>query len=172
MEPIARGFPGRPSFLPSLPHGNLIAEAPMDRPQSGATRPSVRGTRVNSTTKANLRHQPDSLYAWSRAAASLALATMGGIGLWAPVVVLKTVETEFQVGRGGASLPYTVTMIGFAVGGVTLGRVADKFGILPPLLIGAVTLGLGFITCAYTGSYWQFLLVQAVLIGMLGSSAT
>jgi MFS family permease len=119
-----------------------------------------------------MRYRPDSPYAWGRVAASVGLATMGGIGLWAPVVVLKTVETEFQVGRGGASLPYTVTMIGFAIGGVTLGRVADKFGILPPLLIGAVTLGLGFIACAFTGSYWQFLLVQAVLIGMLGSSAT
>ncbi|HVY98322.1 MAG TPA: MFS transporter [Dongiaceae bacterium] len=127
---------------------------------------------MNSINPADTRHRPDSLYAWGRVAASLALATMGGIGLWAPVVVLKTVETEFSVGRGGASLPYTATMIGFAVGGVTLGRVADKFGILPPLLIGAVTLGLGFIACAYTGSYWQFILVQGVAIGMLGSSAT
>jgi MFS family permease len=63
-------------------------------------------------------------------------------------------------------------MVGFAIGGVTLGRIADKFGILPPLLIGAVTLGLGFIAGALSTSYWQFILVQAVLIGMLGSSAT
>jgi MFS family permease len=115
---------------------------------------------------------PDSLYAWGRVAASLGLATMGGIGLWAPVVVLKTIEDEFHVGRAGGSLPYTATMIGFAIGGVTLGRIADKFGILPPLLIGAVTLGLGFIAAAYSSSYWQFILIQAVLIGMLGSSAT
>jgi MFS family permease len=115
---------------------------------------------------------PDSLYAWGRVAASLGLATVGGIGLWAPVVVLKTIEDEFNVGRGGASLPYTATMVGFAIGGVTLGRMADKLGILPPLLIGAVTLGLGFIAGAYSTSYWQFILIQAVLIGMLGSSAT
>ena len=137
--------------------------------QSGLHR---QGIPLNSISKADLKHQPDRAYAWGRVAASVALATMGGIGLWAPVVVLKTVEAEFHVGRGGASLPYTATMIGFAIGGVSLGRIADKFGILPPLLIGAVTLGLGFIVCAFTGSYWQFLLVQAVLIGMLGSSAT
>jgi MFS family permease len=115
---------------------------------------------------------PDSLYAWGRVAASLGLATVGGIGLWAPVVVLTTIESEFNVGRAGGSLPYTATMVGFAVGGITLGRLADKFGILPPLLIGAVTLGLGFIAGAYSASYWQFILIQAVLIGMLGSSAT
>jgi MFS family permease len=115
---------------------------------------------------------PDSLYAWGRVAASLAIATIGGIGLWSPVVVLPIVESEFNVGRAGASLPYTATMVGFAIGGVTLGRLADKFGILVPLLLGAAVLGLGFIAAAYAGSYWQFVAIQAVLIGMLGSSAT
>jgi MFS family permease len=115
---------------------------------------------------------PDSLYAWGRVAVSLGLATVGGIGLWAPVVVLTTIENEFNVGRAGGSLPYTATMVGFAIGGVTLGRLADRFGILPPLLVGAVTLGLGFIAGAFSTSYWQFILIQAVLIGMLGSSAT
>ena len=118
------------------------------------------------------RHAPDSLYARGRVAASLGLATVGGVGLWAPVVVLTTIQQEINVGRAGGSLPYTATMVGFAIGGVTLGRIADKFGILPPLLIGAVTLGLGFIAGALSTSYWQFILVQAVLIGMLGSSAT
>jgi len=115
---------------------------------------------------------PDSLYAWGRVAASLGLATVGGIGLWAPVVVLTTIQQEFNTGRAGGSLPYTATMVGFAIGGITLGRMADKFGILLPLLIGAATLGLGFIAASFSGSYWQFILIQALLIGMLGSSAT
>src|SRR5690348_14122557 len=92
---------------------------------------------------------PDSLYAWGRVAASLGLATVGGIGLWAPVVVLTTIQEEFNVGRAGGSLPYTATMVGFAIGGITLGRLADKFGILLPLLIGAATLGVGFIAGSY-----------------------
>jgi MFS family permease len=118
------------------------------------------------------QHLPDSLYAWGRVAASLGLAVVGGIGLWAPVVVLPTIEQEFGVGRAGGSLPYTATMVGFAIGGVTLGRVADKLGIMVPLLIGAATLGLGFIAGGLSGGYWQFIVIQAVLIGMLGSSAT
>ena len=127
---------------------------------------------MNNLARADDHHRPDSLYAWGRVAAALGIATIGGIGLWAPVVVLHTIQDEFHVGRGGASLPYTATMVGFAVGGVTLGRLADKFGILPPLLVGATMLGLGFIASAFSGSYWQFVIVQAVLIGMLGSSAT
>jgi MFS family permease len=115
---------------------------------------------------------PDSLYAWSRVAVSLAIATVGGIGLWSTVVVLPTIESEFAVGRGGASVPYTATMVGFAIGGVTLGRLADKFGIVVPLLLGSVFLGLGFVAASFAGSYWQFVAAQALLIGMLGSSST
>jgi MFS family permease len=116
--------------------------------------------------------RPDSRYAWWRLAASLALSTIGGVGLWSGVVVLPTIETEFGVDRGGASLPYTAAMIGFAVGGVLLGRLADRFGIMLPLLVSGPMLGAGFLLAALTGSYWQFVVVQALLIGMLGSSVT
>ena len=76
---------------------------------------------------------PDSRYAWLRLLAALAIATIGGIGLWSAVVILPTIELEFGVGRGGASLPYTATMIGFAAGGVMMGRLADRRGIMVPL---------------------------------------
>jgi len=115
---------------------------------------------------------PDSSYAWWRLAASLALSTIGGVGLWSAVVVLPTIQAEFAVGRGGASLPFTATMVGFAIGGVLMGRVADRLGIMFPLILGAPILGLGFLAAAFATSYWQFVLVQALLIGMLGSAAT
>ena len=120
---------------------------------------------------ASSRYAPDSAYAWWRLLASLAMATVGGIGLWSSVVVLPVVEAEFGVDRGGASVPYTATMIGFAIGGITMGRLADRFGIVVPLLIGSVMLGLGYIIASQAGGYWQFVAVQALLIGMLGSSA-
>jgi MFS family permease len=119
-----------------------------------------------------MNHGYDSRYAWGRLAAGLAIAIIGGIGLWTPVVVLPTIEAEFGLGRGGASLPYTATMIGFAVGGVLMGRLADRRGIMVPLILGACMLALGFIAAALSQNYWQFILAQAVLIGLLGSSAT
>jgi MFS family permease len=115
---------------------------------------------------------PDSRYAWLRLLAALAVATIGGIGLWSAVVILPTIELEFGVGRGGASLPYTATMIGFAAGGVMMGRLADRRGIMVPLLLGTCLLGIGFVAAAFAQSYWQFIFAQALLIGMLGSSAT
>lgn len=115
---------------------------------------------------------PDSRYAWWRLLVSLAIATVGGVGLWSTVVVLPTIEAEFGVDRGGASLPYTATMIGFAIGGVLMGRLADRLGIVLPLAIGSVMLGGGYIAAAHVTAYWQFVAIQAVMVGMLGSAAT
>jgi MFS family permease len=115
---------------------------------------------------------PDSAYAWWRLAASLALSTLGGIGLWSAIVALPAIEAEFGIGRGEASLPYTATMLGFAVGGVLMGRLADRFGIMVPAILGALMLGVGYLAAASATTLWQFILAQALIIGMLGSSAT
>lgn len=123
-------------------------------------------------TSATAQDGPDSPYAWRRLAVSLALSTIGGVGLWSPVVVLPVIEAEFGTGRGGASLPYTATMIAFAVGGVAMGRVADRFGIVVPLLISAVMLGAGYLVASQAQSYWQYVAVQAGMIGALGASST
>ena len=87
-------------------------------------------------------------------------------------MALPAIQAEFGVDRGGASLPYTATLVGFALGGVGMGRLADRFGIRVPLMLGAVMLGLGYVVAAAGAAYWQFVLAQALLIGMLGSSAS
>jgi len=116
--------------------------------------------------------EPDSRYAWRRLAISLALSTIGGVGLWSTVVILPVIEAEFGVDRGGASIPYTATLIGFAIGGIFMGRLADRIGIMVPMVASALMLGIGYIVAASATTYWQFVLAQALLIGMLGSSVT
>lgn len=114
----------------------------------------------------------DGAYAWRRLLLSLALATTGGVGLWSAVVVLPAIQAEFGIDRSGASLPYTATMLGFAVGGIAMGRLADRVGIRPPLLVGSLALGAGYLLAAAAPSFALFVFAQAVLVGMLGSSAT
>jgi MFS family permease len=63
-------------------------------------------------------------------------------------------------------------MLGFAAGGVLMGRLADRFGIMVPVVLGALMLGAGYVAAASAASLWQFMLAQALLVGLLGSSAT
>ena len=119
-----------------------------------------------------MRSEAESGYAWLRLAASLALMTLGGAGMYIVTVALPPVQAEFGVGRSDASLPYTLTMIGFGLGGILMGKLADRFGVIVPVLIGTCSMGLGFIAAGFAGSLWQFALAQGVLIGFLGCSAT
>ena len=114
----------------------------------------------------------ESPYAWTRLFVSLLLMTIGGSGVYTVSVVLPRIQAEFGVARGDASLPYTAAMIGFGLGGVFMGRLADRFGVMTPVLIGAAGLGGGFIVAGASGSLWQFSIAQGLLMGFLGSAAT
>ncbi len=100
----------------------------------------------------------------------LAIGTVGGVGMWSFVVALPAVQTDFGVARGEASLPFTLTMIGFGAGGIVMGRLADRFGVIIPIVAGAVFLGAGFVLSGMAANLWQFALAQG-LIG-LGSSGS
>jgi MFS family permease len=110
-------------------------------------------------------------YSWVRLLASIALSTLGCVGLWSLPVALPAVQADFNVQRAGASLPYTLTMIGFMVGGITVGRFADRFGILPPFAGGTILMCLGYILTASAPALPAFAVVSGLTIG-LGSAAS
>ncbi|HEX7328555.1 MAG TPA: MFS transporter [Casimicrobiaceae bacterium] len=109
--------------------------------------------------------------AWLRLTVAMALSTLGGVGMWSVVVVLPTVQTEFGVARGAASLPYTLTMLCFGASGIAMGRLSDRFGIIVPVAVGSAMLGAGYLAAGEASTLWQFALAQGVLIGA-GSAAT
>ena len=119
-----------------------------------------------------MNHLPDSRYSWIRLAASIALATTGGIGLWAGVVVLPFIQADFHVDRAGASFPYTMTMLGFAFGGILSGKLADRFGIMIPMMMSGIMLCVGFFAAAFAPNYWSYVAASACIIGALGSGTT
>lgn len=113
----------------------------------------------------------ESASAWLRLGISLALSTLGGVGMWSVVVALPAVQAEFGVARGDASLPYTLTMIGFGLSSILLGRLADRFGIMVPVIAGTIAMALGYVAAASAVSLWPYALAQGFLIGA-GSAAT
>ena len=117
------------------------------------------------------RYAPESAYAWTRLFIALVLSAIGGVGLWSVIVALPALQAEFGVARSAASLPYTLTMIGFGAGGILLGRLSDRFGIFFPVTGGALVLGLGYALSSQATSLWQFALAQGLLVGVAGSIA-
>ena len=117
------------------------------------------------------RGVPESFHAWTRLCAALALSAIGGVGMWSVIVALPAVQTEFGVARSAASLPYTMTMICFGFGGILMGRLSDRVGIMAPVTGGAIALGVGYVVGSQATSLWQFILAQGLLVGV-ASSAT
>ena len=119
-----------------------------------------------------MKSEPESSYAWLRLGASLALMTIGGAGMYAMAVALAPVQAEFGASRGDASLPYTLTMIGFGIGGILMGKLADRFGVVVPVIIGAFGLGGGFVLAGAAPNLLVFSLAHGIMIGLLGCSTT
>jgi MFS family permease len=140
---------------------------------SGKTQKMQQEAAIISTSGTNAKAaEVDSPYAALRLIITLGLMTVGASGMYVVAVVLPAVQTEFGVARADASMPYTMLMIGFGIGGMLMGRLADRFGVMVPLLIGASSLGLGFILAGMATNIWIFGLVHGLLIGLCGASAT
>jgi MFS family permease len=126
---------------------------------------------IENTVKHVSRGVPESAYAWTRLCAALLLSAIGGVGMWSVIVALPAVQAEFNVARSAASLPYTMTMIFFGFGGILMGRLSDRFGIVVPVASGAIVLGLGYALAGQATSLWQFILTQGLLVGVASSVA-
>src|SRR5436853_877983 len=107
----------------------------------------------------------ESSYAWWRLVAAVGLGCIGNVGMWSVPVVLPAVQAEFAVARADASLPFTLAMIGFACGGVAMGRLTDRFGIGAPVICGALALAVGYVAAGFSHSLMLFALVHT-LIGL------
>ena len=94
----------------------------------------------------------DTRYSWTRLAVSLAIACVGNVGMWAVIVVLPSLQAEFAIDRANASLPYTMTMVGFAFGNLLIGRWVDRWGITISLIAAALGIALGFVAAALSPS--------------------
>ena len=112
------------------------------------------------------------VYPVVRLFASLLLMAVAGSTMYAAILVLEPATEEFGTGRGAGSMPYTLFMIGFATGGVMMGRLADRFGIIAPALLSSLCLPAGLLFAAEATELWHFSVSLGVLCGLFGMSAT
>ncbi len=105
----------------------------------------------------------DSRHAWARLALTLLIATIGNVGMWSIIVVMPAVQVDFGTGRGGAALPYTLTMLGFALGNLLIGRAIDRFGTARTLAVAALVSGGGYLLAAASPTLTLLALAQFII---------
>jgi MFS family permease len=105
----------------------------------------------------------DSAYAWQRLAVSVTLSTLGGIGMWALAVAMPAVQGDLGISRADISFAYSMNMIGFFLGGVIVGRLVDRRGIVVAAVVSALGLGAGFGLAASTTSLLAFAAAQTLV---------
>ncbi|MFY0690823.1 MAG: MFS transporter [Paracoccaceae bacterium] len=105
----------------------------------------------------------DSAYSWLRLAITVLIAMIGNVGMWAIVVILPSVQAEFGTGRADAALTYTMTMAGFALGNLLIGRAVDCYGITKALIGAALLVTASTALAALSGSIMILSLAQLVI---------
>jgi MFS family permease len=113
----------------------------------------------------------DGRASWIRLGILVFAAAVGGVAMWSVVVTLPAVQQDFGTARAGASLPYTLTMLGYAIGGVGVGRLSDRFGMAWTTAAGAIALGLGYILASLSTSFVVYTVLHFLLCGTLGGAA-
>lgn len=105
----------------------------------------------------------DSRYSWTRLGITLAIAAVGNAGMWTIILILPAVQAEFGVDRADASLPYAITMAGFAIGNVLMGRAVDRIGTTATVIAAALLLGAGFAAASLAPGIAALTAVQFVI---------
>src|SRR6266481_2302310 len=105
-------------------------------------------------------------------AASITLLILS-ISYGAPLMVvvgLKPIAAALDTDRSVVALAASLVWLGTGLGGIVMGRVADRVGMRPVAVFGAAMTALGLAVSAI-GETWALFLGSAVLIGLLGNSA-
>ena len=113
----------------------------------------------------------ESGYAWVRLVISLLVITIGSSIMYVVVVAMPTIQLVFGVTRGGGSLPFVAVMIGFGVGGVVMGRIADRYGCALTVAIGSVCVAAGYILAGLAPTFETFVFHHGVLLGFFGCAS-
>jgi MFS family permease len=79
---------------------------------------------------------------------------------------LRPIEADFGWSRTTATLPYMFGMLGWGVGGVFFGKLADDVGARRVVLIGILLMAAGFFGMGLSQNLWQLSLSYGIIVGL------
>ena len=87
----------------------------------------------------------DSREAWFRLIIIFIMSVVGTAGMWSVVIIMPSIQSEFQLDRAASTYPYVTTMLGYGIGNVIIGRMLDKIGIKKPIIFALTLLILSYL---------------------------
>src|SRR5439155_8864203 len=104
---------------------------------------------------------------WIVAFVSVALLSLSFGALWITAVGLKTIAADLGGARSAPSLANSLAWFGSSIGGIAMGRLADRFGIRWTVMFGAVSICIGLFISTL-GEAWQLYVGHGTFMGLLG----
>ena len=106
---------------------------------------------------------------WVVAFTALAVMSIAYGAPFVAVVALKPIAGELGSARSVPALAYSLAWLGAAVGGIGMGRIADRIGVRWTVAFGAVMIGVGLVVSTGT-STWRLWVGHGLFIGLLGNA--
>src|SRR5215467_531819 len=113
---------------------------------------------------------PDGLSVQSCAAITTGILAISYGAPLLVVVGLKPITASLGTDRSIVALAGALVWVGTGMGGIVMGRVADRIGVRSTVIFGAVMAALGLMVSTI-GQVWALFLGHALLVGLLGNSA-
>src|SRR6185437_13635407 len=106
---------------------------------------------------------------WVIAFTALAVMSIAYGAPFVAVVALKQIAGELGSARSIPALAYSLAWLGAAVGGIGMGRIAERIGVRWTVAFGALMIGVGLIVS--TGATtWRLWVGHGLFIGLLGNA--
>jgi MFS family permease len=94
------------------------------------------------------------------------VVVMTSIGMNSFSLFLRPIEAAFGWSRTVVTVPYMFGMLGWGVGGVLFGKLADDLGARPVILGGIFLMAAGFFGMSVSQNLWQLSLSYGIMVGM------
>jgi MFS family permease len=104
---------------------------------------------------------------WVVASVALFIMMMAFGAAWITAVALKDIATEAGGARSIPALASALAWLGSGVGGILMGRIADRVGTRWTVICGALMIGLG-LSISTLGPPWPLWIGHGLFIGVIG----
>ena len=105
----------------------------------------------------------DSPYSWFRLIITLIIAIFANTGMWAVITIMPSLEADFDTARSVTSLPFTLNMIGFALGNFLIGRIIDRFGVTLSVIAAAMASGTAYFLSSQVNDFYLLTALHLLL---------